>query len=258
MAGDAVISFDNCTKPLDQGLLCSALSQSRLNLRLLGFSQNRDVTMSALLVATGNNLILQGDLPRRSLRCEIDAKVERPELRVFPGAHIQTEFRRRRGELVAALLTILRAYHVSGEISAKPPLGGYEMWSSWVRDSLIWLDCADPCDTIEIIRAGNPEREKHEAVVLALRDHFGLGTERKQRELIEAAAPSQFVLQQPSTSQRLYDALLAVAEDRRHRGSISNERLGRWLSKVNGKFEKGLRIVRTGTRDGYPLWQLMS
>jgi putative DNA primase/helicase len=258
MAGDAVISFDNCTKPLDHALLCQALTQSRLNLRVLGHSQNRDMTMSALLTATGNNLILQGDLPRRSLHCAIDAKVERPELRVFPGTHIQTEFPRRRGELVAALLTILRAYHVSGEVSSKPPLGGFEMWSCWVRDALIWLDCADPCDTIEVIRTGNPEREKHEAVVLAWRDRFGLGTEVTVRQLIEAAAPGQFVLQQPSASQRLSDALLGVAEDGRHRGSISTDRLGRWLSRVNGKFEKGLRIIRTRTLLGYPLWQLLS
>jgi putative DNA primase/helicase len=258
MAGDAVISFDNCSKPLDQGLLCQALSQSRLNLRLLGYSQNRDVTMSALLTATGNNLILQGDLPRRSLRCEIDAKVERPELRVFPGAHIQTEFRRRRGELVAALLTILRAYHVAVPLPERTPLGGFEMWSHWVRDALIWLGCADPCSTIELIRAGNPERERHEAVVLAWRDHFGLSTIVTVRDLIEASTPGQYVLQQPSTSQRLYDALHAVAEDHRHHGSISNDRLGRWLGKVNGKFEKGLRIVRIGSRNGYPLWELQS
>ena len=109
-----------------------------------------------------------------------------------------------------------------------------------------------------MIRSGNPEREKHEAVVLAWRDHFGLGAVVTVRELIEAAAPGQFVLQQPSTSQRLYDALLAVAEDHRHRGSISNDRLGRWLNKVNGKFEKGARIIRAGNRHGYPLWQLSS
>ena len=258
MAGDAVISFDNCTKPLDHALLCQALSQSRLNLRLLGYSQNRDVTMSALLTATGNNLILQGDLPRRSLRCEIDAKVERPELRVFPGAHIQTEFRRRRGELVAALLTILRAYQVAAPLPDRTPLGGFEMWSHSVRNALIWLGCADPCGTIEVIRTANPEREKHEAVVLAWRDHFGLGTIVTVRELIEAASLSQFALQQPATRQRLCDALLAVAEDHRHRGSVSTDRLGRWLSKVNGKFEKGLRIIRAGTRHGYPLWQLAS
>jgi putative DNA primase/helicase len=258
MAGDAVISFDNCTKPLDHALLCQALTQSRLNLRVLGFSQNRDVTMSALLTATGNNLILQGDLPRRSLRCEIDAKVERPELRAFPGAPIQSVFRQRRGELVAALLTILRAYQASGVVASHSPLGGFEMWSHWVRDALVWLGCVDPCDTIEVIRTGNPEREKHEAVVLAWRDHFGLGTVVTVRELIEAAGPGQFALHQPSTSQRLYDALLAVAGDQRHHGLISAERLGRWLIKVAGKFEQKLRIVRAGTRHGYPLWQLAS
>ena len=38
MAGDPVISFDNCIKPLDHALLCQALTQTRLNLRMLGFS----------------------------------------------------------------------------------------------------------------------------------------------------------------------------------------------------------------------------
>jgi hypothetical protein len=94
--------------------------------------------------------------------------------------------------------------------------------------------------------------------VLVWRDRFGLGTIVTVRELIEAADPGRFLLAQSPVSQRLYDALLAVAENPRHRGSISNDRLGRWLSKVNGKFEKGLRIVRAGTRDGYPLWRLLS
>ena len=94
--------------------------------------------------------------------------------------------------------------------------------------------------------------------MLAWLDRFGLGVEVTVRELIEAADPNRFLLQQPTSSQRLYDALMAVAEDFRHRGTISNERLGRWLSKVDGKFEKNLRIVRTGIRHGYPRWTLQS
>jgi putative DNA primase/helicase len=227
-------------------------------LRVLGFSQNRDITMSALLTVTGNNLILQGDLPRRSLRCEIDAGVERPELRVFPGIDIQTDFRHRRGELVAALLTVLRAYQVSGELSTRPTLGSFTMWSRWVRDALIWLGEADTCNTIEAIRQGNPEREKHEAVVLAWRDHFGLAVLVTVRELIEAASLDPFAVQRSLTSQRLYDALLAVAGDHRRHGTISNDRLGRWLNKVNGTFEKSLRIVRKGILHGYPQFQLLS
>ena len=118
------------------------------------------MTMSALLTVNGNNLMLQGDLPRRSVRCEIDAGVERPELRVFPGPNIQTDFRHRRGELVVALLTILRAYQISGELSTKPTLGNFEMWSRWVRDALIWLGEADPCNTTETIPPGQPGARK--------------------------------------------------------------------------------------------------
>jgi hypothetical protein len=81
---------------LDHALLCQAVTQTRLSIRILGFSEDRDVTVSALLTMNGNNLVLQGDMPRRSVRCEMDAKVERPELRVFTGPNIQTEFRRRR------------------------------------------------------------------------------------------------------------------------------------------------------------------
>ena len=50
---------------------------------MLGLSRQVDVPTSALFTATGNNLILEGDLTRRSMRCELDAKVERPELREF-------------------------------------------------------------------------------------------------------------------------------------------------------------------------------
>ena len=53
---------------------------------------------------------------------------------------------------MTALLTIVRAYQVSGEVSTKPALGSFDMWSHWVRDALIWLGEADPCDTIEVIR----------------------------------------------------------------------------------------------------------
>ena len=63
---------------------------------------------SALVTATGNNLILEGDMTRRSVRCELDAKVERPELREF-NVQSKTVFRQRRGEFVSAPLTILRA-----------------------------------------------------------------------------------------------------------------------------------------------------
>jgi putative DNA primase/helicase len=86
--------------------------QRRLHIRILGASRHIEVPTSALFTATGNNLIFEGDITRRSLLCVLDAEVERPELRTFE-TDIKIVFRERRGELVSAGLTILRARHLA-------------------------------------------------------------------------------------------------------------------------------------------------
>jgi hypothetical protein len=40
-------------------------------------------------------------------------------------------------------------------------------------------------------------------------------------------------------------------------GGISNDRLGRWLSKNNGKIVNRLKLVREGIAYGYPLWRVI-
>ena len=78
LAGDPLISFDNCNGPLDSALICQMLSQTWLKIRVLGVSQQPTAPTSALVCATGNGLTLEGDLTRRTIRCELDAGVERP------------------------------------------------------------------------------------------------------------------------------------------------------------------------------------
>ena len=190
LAGDALVSFDNCNAPVGGTLICQVLSQRWVRVRVLGLSRQVDVPTSALFAATGNNLILEGDLTRRSIRCELDAKVERPELREF-AVNPKTVFRQRRGELVSAALTILRAGRVAELKPISPPLGGFEMWSSWVRNPLQWLGCADPCDSMERLYQGDPARESHEVMIVTWRDHFGLGTEFHAQQLIDRSLLNQ-------------------------------------------------------------------
>ena len=83
LSGDAIVAFDNCIAPLKGTLLSQALTQHRVQVRVLGLSQQVGVPVSALFTATGNNLTIEGDLTRRSLLCELDAGVARPELREF-------------------------------------------------------------------------------------------------------------------------------------------------------------------------------
>jgi putative DNA primase/helicase len=247
LAGDTIIAFDNCNAPVNSPLICSTLTQRWVRVRILGLSRQADTPTSVLLTATGNNLILEGDLTRRSVRCELDAKVERPELREF-AINPKTVFRQRRGELVSAALTILRAGRVAGLAPISPPLGGFEMWSSWVRNPLQWLGCADPCDSMEQLYQGDPEREAHEVMIVIWRDHFGLDVEFHAQQLIERSL----------LNQELRTALLNVAQERNSSGVISTKRLGQWLKKVDGKICQGLCIRRSRVLAGYVLWKLTS
>ena len=113
LAGDIAIALDNCDDPLQSTFLCQALTQQRLNIRVLGASKNVETPVNAAMYATGNNLTIVGDLTRRTIVCSLDAHCERPELRTFGGNMLET-VRVDRGRLVAAALTVLRAWHVAG------------------------------------------------------------------------------------------------------------------------------------------------
>jgi hypothetical protein len=249
LGGDAIIAFDNCTGALSGTLLCQALTQHRVRVRVLGQSLQIGVPVSALFTATGNNLTIEGDLTRRALLCELDAGVACPELREFD-FNPKTLFRRRRAGLVAAGLTVLRAGRVAKPKPISAPLGGFEMWSTWVRDTLRWLDRADPCRSMDRLRENDPLREAHTAVVIAWRDALGIGSKVQVQQILERAG----------LIHELRNALLMVAEERARPGFISAKRLGWWLGKMDGKVSGcGLRIARAGTlHGGYPLWNLVT
>jgi hypothetical protein len=54
-----------------------------------------------------------------------------------------------------------------------------------------------------------------------------------------------------------WNALLTVAATRGNGQIVSNERLGRWLTKNEGRIVNGLALTRAGRIDGYPLWRLV-
>ena len=80
-------------------LLNQMLTQYQVELRILGQSRMVSAQTKAMPTATGNNLIIKGDLIRRSVVGRLDPKCEQPELRAFdydPIADAKTEPRRDR------------------------------------------------------------------------------------------------------------------------------------------------------------------
>ena len=122
-----------------------------------------------LWTATGKNLSFRGDLSSHALQCRIDARVESPEARTFQIPHLRTFIEHNRNDLVVAALTILRAYHIAGRPRQQvKPWGGFDEWSASIREPLIWLELADPCETRTVVLADDPEREESLAAVRAL------------------------------------------------------------------------------------------
>jgi hypothetical protein len=244
LAGDTAISLDNCDHTLEGTFLCQVLTQRQLNIRILGQSRNAETPANATIFATGNNLVLAGDI-RRALFCSMDAQCERPELRTFSANAVDLA-KQRRGDLVAAALTVLRVWHVTGEKVGLPPLGSFEDWSQRIRAPLVWLGKVDPCETMAEIRDNDPYRAALVAVIMQWKEQLQIGTEYSIQEVIERAinAPG------------FYTALMNVAGSRAGQ-SISNERLGRWLKQVRGKMVGNLVLQSPGRRVGHALWVLM-
>jgi Bifunctional DNA primase/polymerase, N-terminal len=244
IAGDLIVSIDNCDRELSSAFLCQALTQQRLKIRQLGLSRHVDVPMTSLFVCTGNNLAIADDLTRRTLLCRLDAGMERPELRSFKRDVLETA-RSERGKLVVAALTVLRGWHAARTVIGIDPLGSFEDWSFRIRQPLLWLDQVDPCESIATVRDSDPNRSLLIAVLKEWKRCLGVKT----------AYTVQIVINRAMVDQDFYGAIAAVAADRQ--GGLSNMRLGRWLSKNNGKIIGKLRLSNTASTAGYPLWQVI-
>jgi hypothetical protein len=244
LAGDPVISIDNCEHVLQSAFLCQALTQQTLNIRMLGFSRNVETPIAATIFATGNNLVIAGDLTRRTLLCRVDARCEHPERRYF-GADPLFVAKAKRSRLVAAALTVLKAGLISDELIKLPPFGSFERWSQRIRAPLLWLGQADPCDTTIQVQAEDPKLLSLAAVMTQWREHLGTGIEHTVQQIINRAL----------NAHDFHVALLNVAVARSG-NVISNDRLGRWLKRVEGRINNGLMLKCMGKLDGYPVWSL--
>ena len=244
VAGAPVIAIDNCSRPVQSVFLNQVLTQHVVKPRILGKTGNPETLVSCTIFATGNNLTVVGDLTRRTIICAMDAQCERPEMRIFSD-DILERARAKRGEIVAAALTVLLAWHCSREETKSQILGSFEDWSRRICGPLVWLDCFDPCSSVEKARDDDPERDALLAVLGQWQLKLG----------VDRAYTGQQIIEQATNALDFYNALIAVARNRA--GFVDNVRLGYWLKRVEGKIINNLKVVRYGIRDGYRLWKLI-
>lgn len=135
--GRAIITIDNMDGYLYFPSLSMILTATTVQTRILGQSEELLLPNRATYIVTGNNVRLAGDLPRRCYLSRMDARVARPWMRDpknFKYEHLVAWVKENRGELLAAILTMARAWIAAGKPipGGLPTLGGFEDWTNIV------------------------------------------------------------------------------------------------------------------------------
>jgi len=236
LAGDSLIAIDNVELPLEGAVLCQALTQTTRRIRVLGGHTVVTIPCVQLITATGCNLTLRGDIVRRAIICRLDAKTDRPELRVID-QDLLAEVREMRREIVGDLITMMLAYQRAGHPhTGVSPLGGFGAWSRMVRHALIWAGEADPCGSMDQIRGNDPSRQNLALVLGAWHAAFG-----------KDAATSAEAVARAEDDAGLREALAVVCEKR---GVLDTRVLGYWLRGHRDR-RSGELVLRAGQGDGH-------
>ncbi len=246
LAGVHACVFDNIAGKFGGPALDAALTSWIWSGRVLGRSEHVELHNTATYFATANEPEIVGDLVRRTLRCRLDAGVERPERRSdFRHSSLRECVMEQRPQLVVAVLTMVRAYAVSGcQLSGDQLLGGFEEWCRVVRGPLLWLGLADPVASQDALREdGNEELAAWGSTLALLYQVFGEqcflaadliqgGTHHAERAALRAAIAEQI-----------------DTEDR------STRRIAGLLRRWRGRIVGGLRLERRGDKRTNKGWR---
>jgi putative DNA primase/helicase len=236
MTGAPVFSIDNVNGELRGDFLCQSITQHVVNPRVLGKSECAQIVNTATICATGNNIVIHGDLTRRTLVAVLDSQREHPEGREFDSDPMQL-IRQDRGKYVAAALTILRAHIVAGcpGENGIRPLASFEDWSRIVRGALVWLGRADPCAEMGRVSEDDPDRAHQSQLQSAL---IGLGVhgEANAKTLAEIARMRDPLIEDDGDTLMYRQHLTEALEPFTKFGNVVNMRaLGKRMLAFSGR-----------------------
>ena len=127
----AVVLIDNLRRRLDAAPLAAALTAPYWEDRILGKSETARFPIRCVWIATGNNPQFSNELARRLVRIRLDAHVDQPWRREgFAHPNLLAWTHASRPALVAACLTLGRAWVAAGKPRHRQILGSFEDWAA--------------------------------------------------------------------------------------------------------------------------------
>lgn len=244
-AGTSAMVWDNIVGTFDSASLAMAITGAAVSDRILGVSKLDTCLPNRLLVlVTGNNLQLAGDLPRRIVICTIDPEMEAGavmsrEFDLDPLAHTLEN----RMSMACAACILIRARFTHMTEPARGKLASFEAWDSLVRQTVVWIGdqlapgrFGDPMSLLQEATEADPEAELLFALLDALYDAFGNAEFTARAILTEVQAGKDGF----KSSTDLASAIRDIGGD----NALSSTRsLGRVLAFREGRIVSGMRLV---------------
>lgn len=191
-----LVNFDNCNTPIRGAALERVLtSRGRVALRVLGSSTIEEHVWRTVIFVSGNQLKITSDMTRRTLRCRMVPRHERPSERpldAFTHTDLLGWCKTERERLIDAALTVLRAYVVAGKPRQNiGNRGGFEEWIDLIAGAIRWAGGPDILTCWDHEDDDDEHRQAHVALVEWWQERWPDGATAK-----DALAD----LQSPSTS----------------------------------------------------------
>jgi hypothetical protein len=217
--------------------------------RELGKSTIIEKDFSSVIIMTGNNIRISGDLGRRIIPVILDAKMERPETRSgFEIEDLTGWVSEHRQELLMAAMTVLMSYRESGEDRHSlgiEDMGSFEGWSDLVRGALVWCGLADPYEGQKDFRESQDVGEEEASDVISAIYEATKGAPFTVSELVDMATDSTT---DAAKRGELGDALTSICGGRR---SLTAKPIASFMKSIRGRPIGGLiatQMKRTARR----------
>jgi putative DNA primase/helicase len=245
LSGSPAILLDNLQGMLASSTLESGLTEGIATIRVFGKLVDMTVPCSALVLATANNATFRADMLRRILPIRIVVDTDQPEKRRF-AFEPYTEAKRDRLAIIAAALTILRAWWMvrdtdDGRRIRQTTLGSFEQWADLVAGAVEWLTGFNPVTLVEERKAEDHRRGDEQRMVEALFTWRGTEewTAKEAVSAISGADP---------------DCWAAVLRPRE--GGPSAHDAGVWLRRRRDRVFGDKKLVSQVDRNGVAKWRI--
>lgn len=234
-----VILLDNIMGKFNSVSLSSYLTSDEYEGRVSGSNIKFSSRTKMLILLTGNNMRLGGDMARRVIRITLDSKVEDLSTRVFSGNPLNYILGNR-DELVQAGLAVIKGF-IQSSLLKPGSMTSFESWDEMIRQPVLWLTGKDILDKYKQEQEDNSDKDDLRRFVTGGRLLMGGGEFvakdfQRRIERVLALEPRRSNRKLIEAAKDVYDYLISIG-CLRH-GVLSTASIGRVLkNRINRRVD---------------------